>query len=120
METWPVTECCIPHLQQILDTHDLYPLPAYNIKGQLIPPLQYDALLKGATVEAHFTLIHHYIKSMNQHVYITMVHKIQVLCFPAPLPTSPFKCLKSELQMTKANNNKFDHGLYILALFGFY
>lgn len=70
METWPVTECCIPHLQQILDTHDLYPLPAYNIKGQLIPPLQYDALLKGATVEAHFTLIHHYIKSMNQHVCI--------------------------------------------------
>ncbi|KAG6380917.1 hypothetical protein JVT61DRAFT_5309 [Boletus reticuloceps] len=94
METWPVAPRCVDVLKEILATHDLCPLPAYDKKGRLIPPTQYEAMLKGAMVEAHFALIHHYIKSSKRHIYVAMVRKLQILCSPPPMPTSPFKRLR--------------------------
>lgn len=73
METWPVAPRCTDLLEEILPTHDLCPLPAYDKKNRLIPPSQYDSMLKGATVKAHFTFIHHYIKTNNRHVYMAMI-----------------------------------------------
>jgi hypothetical protein len=37
-------------------THDIAPLPAFNINGDPIRPSQYKRLLKGAIVEVHFAL----------------------------------------------------------------
>ena len=89
---------CTSSLAELFQTHDICPLPAYDTKGHLIPPLQYDTLLKGATVEVHFAFIHHYIKKHKRHVYNTAVRRINVLQKPVPLPTSPFKHVKVSAQ----------------------
>lgn len=91
MESWPVTERCSKDLAKLLPTHNLCPLPAYDKKGRLIPPMQYESMLKGATIEVCFAFIHHYIKTDHHHIYMAMVRELRILRSPAPLPTSPFK-----------------------------
>lgn len=94
METWPVALRCSDALKGILPTHDLCPLPAYDKKGRLIPPTQYESMLKGATVQVNFAFVHHYIKTKQRHVYMAVVRELRVLRSPTPVPTSPFKKLR--------------------------
>ncbi|KAF9238949.1 hypothetical protein BU15DRAFT_74915 [Melanogaster broomeanus] len=94
MESWPVAPRCIPHLEELFETHDIYPLPAFDTKGTLIPPSQYDTTLKGATVEVHFTFAHHFIKKNKRHIYTMLLHRLEVLHGPDTLLTSPFKCVR--------------------------
>ncbi|KAG1801802.1 hypothetical protein EV424DRAFT_1545375 [Suillus variegatus] len=50
---WLVANQCKGHLQDIVFSHNICPLPAYDESHVLIPPLQYEAKLKGMLVEVH-------------------------------------------------------------------
>ena len=43
-------------LQKIVHMHHVFPIPAYDLQGHLIPPIQYHNWLEGAVVELHFEL----------------------------------------------------------------
>lgn len=94
METWPVSPRCEPFLQDLLQTHDICPVPALNNKHQVIPPSQYQKQLKGAIVEAHFSFCHHFIKKSRRHIYSTVLRKLVVLSPPSNPPSSPHKRLR--------------------------
>ncbi|KAF8443787.1 hypothetical protein L210DRAFT_3643388 [Boletus edulis BED1] len=94
METWPVAPRCIDSLQELISTHDICPLPAFDMHGDIIPPTRYESLLKGATVEVHFAVVHHHIKRKKKHVYNAVLHKMQILQLADPAPSSPFKRLR--------------------------
>ncbi|KAG1899828.1 uncharacterized protein F5891DRAFT_1189291 [Suillus fuscotomentosus] len=61
--TWPVANRCKGHLQDIVSSHNIRPLPAYDESHVLIPPLQYEVKLKGALVEVHMAFCHHHMKT---------------------------------------------------------
>lgn len=46
-------------------THNLIPLPAYDIQGQLIPPQSYKSKLPGSIAYIGFTLTHWFINQKN-------------------------------------------------------
>ncbi|KAG9318982.1 hypothetical protein JVU11DRAFT_1098 [Chiua virens] len=104
MASWPVSECCKPHLESLLNTHDICPIPAFNLTGHLIPPLRYESMVKGATVEAHFTMGHINIKRQKRHVFVTIARELQILRHPDPTPASPFKRIK--VSMPSPNKGK--------------
>ncbi|KAG8221591.1 hypothetical protein J3R82DRAFT_1835 [Butyriboletus roseoflavus] len=93
MESWPVSMHSIHHLKDLFETHDICPLPAFNTNRCLIPSSQYDSSLRGAMAKVHFTVTHHFIKKNKCHVYMTLLHRLQVLCGPDMVPSSPFKCV---------------------------
>ncbi|OAX30739.1 hypothetical protein K503DRAFT_178495 [Rhizopogon vinicolor AM-OR11-026] len=66
--TWPVADRCKDHLQDLISTHEIRPLPAYDENHALIPPLQYESKLKGALVEVHMSIYHHRFKSKKRDV----------------------------------------------------
>ncbi|KAG6369791.1 hypothetical protein JVT61DRAFT_13562 [Boletus reticuloceps] len=107
METWPVSPRCLLALKDLFATHDICPLPAIDMQGNLIPPLQYDRKLKGATVEAHFTLAHHYIKKAKHHVYVAIIRKLEVLRQPSALPSSPYKKYHVKAGLQKGKQRAF-------------
>ncbi|KAG6372112.1 hypothetical protein JVT61DRAFT_8826 [Boletus reticuloceps] len=94
METWPVAPRCKHYLDELFDSHDICPLPAYDMKGNLIPPTQYETSLRGATVKVHFTYSHVHIKKSKHHVYTTILRHLQLLRAPNALPSSPYKRLR--------------------------
>ncbi|KAG2113261.1 hypothetical protein BD769DRAFT_1673797 [Suillus cothurnatus] len=57
--TWPVADRCKGHLQRLISTHIICPLPAYNLDHKLILPSEYESKLKGALVEVHMAFCHH-------------------------------------------------------------
>ncbi|KAG1780095.1 hypothetical protein EV702DRAFT_1043443 [Suillus placidus] len=67
--TWPVADRCQGHLQDIISTHNICPLPAYDEDHILIPPLQYEEKLKGALIEAHFAFCHHHMKNSKHDIF---------------------------------------------------
>ncbi|KAG6374981.1 hypothetical protein JVT61DRAFT_3756 [Boletus reticuloceps] len=94
METWPVAPQCQKLFAELLPTHDICPLPAFDRCGNLIPPLKYETKLRGAIVEAHFAFVHHYIKKHKHHIFLPIIHRFNVLKGPPALPTSPFKHIR--------------------------
>ncbi|KAF8833056.1 hypothetical protein BDN67DRAFT_976745 [Paxillus ammoniavirescens] len=91
METWLVSERCLPHLQELFESHDICPLPTFDKNNKCIPPRSYQDMLQGATVEVYFTYGHHFIRKAKRHVYGTILRHLRVLRAPAKLPSSPFK-----------------------------
>ncbi|KAG2336696.1 hypothetical protein BDR05DRAFT_1005627 [Suillus weaverae] len=82
---------CTGHLQDIISTHNICPLPAYDEDHILIPPLQYEEKLKGALVEAHFAFCHHCMKNSKRDIFEAIVRELIVLSPPAAMPSSRFK-----------------------------
>jgi hypothetical protein len=60
-EGWPARQAWRDELEKVKDTHDMNPIPAYDINHQLITSKHYERALIGAMVEVHFTLIHYLI-----------------------------------------------------------
>jgi hypothetical protein len=89
--TWPVAERCKGHLEDLVSTHDICPLPAYDENHVLIPPLQYESKLKGALVEVHMAFCHHRINKSKRDIFNCILRELIVLSPPAAMPTSPFK-----------------------------
>ncbi|KAG2132148.1 uncharacterized protein EDB93DRAFT_1255334 [Suillus bovinus] len=89
--TWPVAERCKGHLEDLVSTHEICPLPAYDKNHVLIPPLQYESKLKGALVEVHMAFCHHRINKSKRDIFNSILRELIVLSPPAAMPTSPFK-----------------------------
>ncbi|KAG2091238.1 hypothetical protein BD769DRAFT_1679436 [Suillus cothurnatus] len=90
--TWPVADRCKGHLQDVASKHNICPLPAYDQNHVLIPPLQYEAKLKGALVEVHMAFYHHCVKNSRRDIFEAILRELIVLSPPAPMPSSHFKC----------------------------
>ncbi|KAH7903004.1 hypothetical protein BJ138DRAFT_1120845 [Hygrophoropsis aurantiaca] len=91
MSSWPVDDRCQSDLELLIPTHDIQPLPAWDTQNTLIPPKDYGAKLRGATVEVHMALIHHHIKKDRRHVFSLVLREMIVRADPSPTPTSSFK-----------------------------
>ncbi|KAG1893117.1 uncharacterized protein F5891DRAFT_1196839 [Suillus fuscotomentosus] len=89
--TWPVADRCQGHLQDIISTHNICPLPVYDKDHILIPPLKYEEKLKGALMEAHFAFCHRHMKNSKHDIFEAIVRELIVLSPPAAMPTSRFK-----------------------------
>lgn len=87
---WPLTHKeTRPELMALAATHRIIPLPAYNVKGDLIRPEAYWHSLEDAIVELHFGLTHWGIAgkkgSPATDVFIAEVDIIWVLVLPRTL-----------------------------------
>ncbi|KAG0708006.1 hypothetical protein DFH29DRAFT_871261 [Suillus ampliporus] len=69
MSSWPVADHCKDHLHELISTHNIQPLPAYDENHNLIPPIQYESKLKGVLVEVHMAICHHRIKSSKHDIF---------------------------------------------------
>jgi hypothetical protein len=54
--------------QDMMRTHRLIPLPAYDLQGDLIPPERYRTALPGALVRVNFTISHWYISPSKESI----------------------------------------------------
>jgi len=84
---WPVThEETRVELEQIAATHRIVPIPAYDIKGDLIKPEAYRRSLEDAIVELHFGLTHWAIAGRKaapaSDVFVGDIDLIRVLVPP--------------------------------------
>ncbi|KAG2339461.1 hypothetical protein BDR05DRAFT_1039141 [Suillus weaverae] len=91
LASWPVSDRCKGHLHELVPSHNIQPLPAYDENHKLILPSQYESKLKGALVEVHMAICHHRIKSSKRDIFNAVLQEIIVLAPPAAMPTSPFK-----------------------------
>ncbi|OAX31960.1 hypothetical protein K503DRAFT_805633 [Rhizopogon vinicolor AM-OR11-026] len=105
--TWPVADRCKGHCQDLISTHEIRPLPAYDGNHALIPPLQYESKLKGALVEVHTVAIyHHRFKSKTCDVFNMVLRELIVLSPPAAMPSGPFKCRRLNTGPSTEQRNK--------------
>jgi hypothetical protein len=91
IETWPVADRCKGSLEDLVSSHDIQPLPAYDEKYVLIPPFQYESKLKGGLVEVHMAFYHHHIKRTKRDVFNAVLRELIVLRPSAAMPKSPIK-----------------------------
>jgi hypothetical protein len=91
IETWPVADRCKGSLEDLVSSHDIQPLPAYNEKHVLIPPFGYESKLKGALIEVHMVFYHHRIKRTKWNVFNAVLRELIVLRLLAAMPKSPIK-----------------------------
>jgi hypothetical protein len=91
MASWPVSDRCKGYLHELMSSHNIQPLPAYDENHDLIPPSQYESKLKGALVKVHMAIYHHRIKSSKRDIFNAVLRELIVLAPPAAMPTSPFK-----------------------------
>ncbi len=54
-------------LAGIVDSHTAQPLPAYDIRGDLIPPTNYSTSLRGATVLLSYNILHYSISEKRNN-----------------------------------------------------
>ncbi|KAG2095412.1 hypothetical protein BD769DRAFT_1678335 [Suillus cothurnatus] len=99
IKNWPTfNDAAKGGLENIKKTHRVVPIPAYNMKGNLIDPRQYRRALEGATVELHFTLTHWSFPakadqpaSMGVDTYTGDIVMIRVISPPIYTPGTPSK-----------------------------
>lgn len=91
IEDWPVQPSNQPYLDEIKNSHNVQQIPAYDIRGDPIHPLQYEEKLAGAIVRVCFTMVHYLIK--QKHIYNAIPHDITVLRPPTKI-SSPKTSLK--------------------------
>jgi hypothetical protein len=95
-------------------THQVVPLPAYDIKGNLIKPEKYRVALAGALARVSFTMSHWYIASAKEptNSFVADVRSIRVLTDPA-MPKSPSKrkTAKREVEIVSPSRRRRTDGL---------
>ena len=87
-EGWPVKPDSEwrKELDNVKETHDIYPMQAFGRDGELIHPSSYVKKLPGAIVDLSFTIIHYdFDKSSRMCLHMT---ELRVLVAPPPLPGS--------------------------------
>ena len=69
LENWPcLHEAGRDAIQEMIETHRVLPIPAYDANSRLIVPAQYPRALKDAVVIVHFSLKHWAIDSVDTYV----------------------------------------------------
>jgi hypothetical protein len=76
--------------QQFLDaiksSHNVRQLPAYDIRGNLIRPFDYEEKLAGAIVRVCFSIVHYLIK--QKHIFNAVARDITVVRAPTSITPS--------------------------------
>jgi len=85
-------ESAQPELEELKATHQLVPIPAYDVCGKLIKPDAYRRSLANALVELHFSLSHWPIGGKRgvpgYDVYTAEIQMIHVIAPPRATVTS--------------------------------
>ncbi len=99
MDHWPVLPRNNSVMEHIRPTHNVNPIPAYDVDGHLIRPNMYEDVLAGALVEIEFTLQHWYIRGNvglgipPKHQFSADLERIKVLS-PPKIITSNYASVK--------------------------
>ncbi|KIO14778.1 hypothetical protein M404DRAFT_17638 [Pisolithus tinctorius Marx 270] len=97
IENWPTfSDAARGGLDSIRQTHQVIPIPAYDLEGKLIDPRFYRRYLEGAVVELHFNLSHWSISRQGipgKDVYTADIVMMHVLVPPhaSVTPRTPLK-----------------------------
>ncbi|KAF8061429.1 hypothetical protein FPV67DRAFT_1673075 [Lyophyllum atratum] len=84
-DNWPAVYDAAKHaLAEMVDTHCVNPLPAYDMNGRLLKPSAYRENLQGAVVICHLNLSHWFIKGDLSDTYVANVVNLRVLVPPKP------------------------------------
>ncbi|TFY67449.1 hypothetical protein EVJ58_g1607 [Rhodofomes roseus] len=80
-------------LEEIITSGKYYAhvLPAYDIHDSLIPPDDYEAMLRGALVEIDLAMSYQYFHSNSKHNWWFDIRSIHVVKPPMSMPSSPSK-----------------------------
>jgi hypothetical protein len=84
------------YLEEIKSTHDVQQLPAYDVRGRIIHPSEYEEKIAGSICRVCFTIAHFVIR--QKHVFNALVRDITVL--RPPVTVTP-TCLKHVLHPSK-------------------
>ena len=112
---WPIINTEAEDARQEMlanNSHQIVPLPAYDMKGNLIRPDKYKEALAGALVRVSFTLSHWYIASRNPtNNFVADVKSIRVLIDPTA-PKSPTKrrTAKKEIEFASPSRRRRTDG----------
>lgn len=89
IDNWPVSLSNEPYLEEIKTSHIVQPLPAYDIRGDIISPLEYEEKLAGAIVRVCFSFVHFQIK--QKHIFNALARDITVLRPPTTVVATSLK-----------------------------
>ncbi|KAF8479919.1 hypothetical protein JB92DRAFT_2837708 [Gautieria morchelliformis] len=90
--TWPVTDAARDAMNTVKHTHDISPLPTFDVNSDDIVPSQYDRLLKGAVVEVHFAPTSWVFAGRSaKAMSIPVIREMLVISPPKPPVASPMK-----------------------------
>jgi hypothetical protein len=89
IDNWPVSLSNEPYLDAIKSTHNVQRLPAYDIKGDLIHPFDYEEKLAGAIARVCFSIVHFVVR--QKHIYNALVRDITIVRPPITIATTSLK-----------------------------
>ena len=101
MHNWAVSNTNEAYLDEIKTTHTVEQLPAYDINGNLIAPLDYEEKLAGSIARICFSVAHFHIK--QKHIYNAYVKDITVVRPPTSIATTSLKHLLHPKKKQKTN-----------------
>lgn len=86
---WPINANNEPYLDAIKLSHTVFPIPAYDIKGALISPSDYEEKLGGAIAHVCFSIVHFFIR--QRHIYNAIIRDITVMRPPTTIMAPTLK-----------------------------
>lgn len=103
---WPVQEVLKDALIRAASTHYVSPLPAFDIDGIAVEPVDYHRLLCGAIVQVHFAILHFFIKGDRKSVFTTAAREMHMLRAPLRVPVNPLKRVRLRNEGSATGNKK--------------
>ncbi|KAI6140830.1 hypothetical protein BKA82DRAFT_165675 [Pisolithus tinctorius] len=103
---WPMLDDIKDALGRAASTHYISPLPAFDIHGTPIQPVDYAWLLSGAIVQVHFALLHFFIKGDRKSIFTTSLRELRMLRTPQRGPVNPLKRMRERALKTNPGNKK--------------
>ncbi|KAI6143103.1 hypothetical protein BKA82DRAFT_168861, partial [Pisolithus tinctorius] len=103
---WPMPDDIKYVLGCAASTHYISPLPAFDIHGTPILPVDYARLLSGAIIQVHFALLHFFIKGDRKSIFTTSLWEMCVLCTLQCGPVNPLKCMHERALKMNPGNKK--------------
>ncbi|KAJ7470988.1 hypothetical protein FB451DRAFT_1252655 [Mycena latifolia] len=100
LRDWPVKSDAARDARDKMDTtHRVHRIPAYDVFGELLPPIRYASALPGAVVRATISMKHWNIATDRRDAYAADIVKLRVLT-PPPIaePATPLR--KRKLSVT--------------------
>ncbi|KIO01645.1 hypothetical protein M404DRAFT_149895 [Pisolithus tinctorius Marx 270] len=103
---WPVPDDIKDTLTHAARTHNISPLPAFDVDGLPIEPVDYLRVLSGAVVQVHFALLHFFIKGDRKSIFTTSLQELRVLRAPQRGPVNPLKHAREHALNTNPGNKR--------------
>ncbi|KAI6155460.1 hypothetical protein BKA82DRAFT_119949 [Pisolithus tinctorius] len=101
---WPMLDDIKDVLGRAASTHYISPLPAFDIHGMPILPVDYTWLLSSAIIQVHFTLLHFFIKGDRKSIFTTSLWEMCMLRTLQHGPVNPLKrACERALKMNPGN-----------------